>query len=297
MTNFPKARIEDYGFKNRHYLAPLLKWLGIIFFVLMMFMLYLPIIIIAIQSVNSSVVTTRFSSFTFEWYLNIFSEDELMSAIKNTLLVSFIATTLATILGTFFAIGIHHLPKNKRSGLMFMNNVPILNADIVTGFSLMIMFRFVMVLVNMVVQLFNPSASISIFGLPTLVLAHLFFTLPYVVLSVVPKLKELDANLVDAAADLGLKPMKALIYVVVPAIKAGIFSGMLLALTMSVDDFVISFFNTGAGYDNLSIWIYGVLGRRNLTPSVYAFSTLLTIVIMVGLIGSQFIHKKGKTNK
>ncbi len=297
MTNFPKARIEDYGFKNHEYLAPLLKWLGIIFFVLMMFMLYLPIFIIAIQSVNSSVVTTRFSSFTFEWYLNIFNEDELMSAIKNTLLVSFIATTLATILGTFFAIGIHHLPKNKRSGLMFMNNVPILNADIVTGFSLMIMFRFVMVLVNMVVQLFNPSASISIFGLPTLVLAHLFFTLPYVVLSVVPKLKELDANLVDAAADLGLQPMKALIYVVVPAIKAGIFSGMLLALTMSVDDFVISFFNTGAGYDNLSIWIYGVLGRRNLTPSVYAFSTLLTIVIMVGLIGSQFIHKKGKTNK
>jgi spermidine/putrescine transport system permease protein len=118
-----------------------------------------------------------------------------------------------------------------------------------------------------------------------------------VVLSVVPKLKELDANLVDAAADLGLKPMKALIYVVVPAIKAGIFSGMLLALTMSIDDFVISFFNTGAGYDNLSIWIYGVLGRRNLTPSVYAFSTLLTLVIMVALIGSQFIHKKGKTNK
>ncbi|MDG0889470.1 ABC transporter permease [Paracholeplasma manati] len=297
MTNFPKARIEDYGFKNREWLAPLLKWVGILFFVLMMFMLYLPIIIIAIQSVNSSVVTTRFSTFTLEWYTNIFNEDELLNAIKNTLMVSAIATTLATVLGTFFAIGIFHLPKNKRSGLMFLNNVPILNADIVTGFSLMIMFRFVMVLINMIVQLFNPSASISIFGLPTLVLAHLFFTFPYVVLSVVPKLKELDANLVDAAADLGLKPMKALIYVVVPAIKAGIFSGMLLALTMSVDDFVISFFNTGAGYDNLSIWIYGVLGRRNLTPSVYAFSTLLTILTMVGLIGSQFMNKKGKTNK
>jgi spermidine/putrescine transport system permease protein len=297
MTHFPKASIQDYGFKNRPYLAPLLKWVGIVFFVLMMFMLYLPIIIIAIQSVNNSVITTRFSSFTLRWYLNIFNERELLSAIKNTLTVSFIATTLATVLGTFFAIGIFHLPKNKRSGLMFLNNVPILNADIVTGFSLMIMFRFVMVFINMIAQLFDPSASISIFGLPTLVLAHLFFTFPYVVLSVVPKLKELDANLVDAAADLGLKPMKALIYVVVPAIKAGIFSGMLLALTMSIDDFVISFFNTGAGYDNLSIWIYGVLGRRNLTPSVYAFSTLLTLVIMVALIGSQFIHKKGKTNK
>lgn len=294
MTNFPKARIEDYGFKNREWLAPFLKWFGIIFFILMMVMLYLPIIIIAIQSVNSSVVTTRFSTFTLKWYTNIFNERELLSAIKNTLLVSFIATSLATILGTFFAIGIFHLPKNKRSGLMFLNNVPILNADIVTGFSLMIMFRFVNVFINMIAQLFNPDASISIFGLPTLVLAHLFFTLPYVVLSVVPKLKELDANLVDAAADLGLKPMKALVYVVVPAIKAGIFSGMLLALTMSIDDFVISFFNTGAGFDNLSIWIYGVLGRRNLSPSVYAFSTLLTIVIMVGLIGSQFIHKKGK---
>lgn len=297
MTNFPKARIEDYGFKSREWLAPFLKWVGIIFFVLVMFMLYLPIIIIGIQSVNSSVITTKFSSFTFEWYLNIFNEDELLSAIKNTLTVSLIATTLATVLGTMFAIGIHHLPKHKKSGLMFLNSVPILNADIVTGFSLMIMFRFVMVLINMILQVFNPDASISIFGLPTLVLAHLFFTLPYVVLSVVPKLKELDENLVDAAADLGLQPMKALVYVVVPAIKAGIFSGMLLALTMSIDDFVISFFNTGAGYDNLSIWIYGVLGRRNLSPSVYAFSTLLTIVIMVGLIGSQFLHKKGKTNK
>lgn len=297
MTNFPKANIADYGFKQRNWLAPFLKWFGIIFFVLMMVMLYLPIIIIAIQSVNSSVVTTRFSTFTLKWYMNIFNERELLNAIKNTLTVSFVATTLATILGTFFAIGIFHLPKNKRSGLMFLNNVPILNADIVTGFSLMIMFRFVMVFINMIVQLFNPDASISIFGLPTLVLAHLFFTLPYVVLSVVPKLKELDANLVDAAADLGLKPMKALVYVVVPAIKAGIFSGMLLALTMSIDDFVISFFNTGAGYDNLSIWIYGVLGRRNLTPSVYAFSTLLTLVIMVGLIGSQFLHKKGTVKK
>lgn len=297
MTNFPKANIADYGFKQRNWLAPFLKWFGIIFFVLMMVMLYLPIIIIAIQSVNSSVVTTRFSTFTLKWYMNIFNERELLNAIKNTLTVSFIATSLATILGTFFAIGIFHLPKHKRSGLMFLNNVPILNADIVTGFSLMIMFRFVMVFINMIVQLFNPEASISIFGLPTLVLAHLFFTLPYVVLSVVPKLKELDANLVDAAADLGLKPMKALVYVVVPAIKAGIFSGMLLALTMSIDDFVISFFNTGAGYDNLSIWIYGVLGRRNLTPSVYAFSTLLTLVIMVGLIGSQFLHKKGTVKK
>ncbi len=146
----------------------------------------------------------------------------------------------------------------------------------------MIMFRFMMVIFP------------EIFGLTTLVLAHLFFTLPYVILSVLPKLKELDPNLIDAAQDLGVKPIKALYLVVVPAIKAGILSGMILALTMSIDDFVISFFTTGAGYDNLSIWIYGVLGRRNLTPSVYAFSTLLTLLTLIGLITVQILQRKRK---
>ncbi|NLD26724.1 MAG: ABC transporter permease subunit, partial [Acholeplasmataceae bacterium] len=132
----------------------------------------------------------------------------------------------------------------------------------------------------------------------TLILAHVFFTLPYVILSVLPKLKETDPNLMDAATDLGLKPFKALIKVVVPAIKAGIFSGMLLAFTMSIDDFVVSYFTTGNGYDNLSIWIYSSIGRKSLDPAVYAFSTTLTfmtflVLILINFLGSKKVKHHG----
>ena len=278
------ATLKEYGYKDYSKFQKPIKILKNILFFTVFLMLYLSIIVIAIQSVNSSVRTSEFLSFTFNWYPNIFQEEDLMQAIRNTFIVSFIATTIATVVGTFFAIGVYSLEKKKRQKLMLLNNVPILNADIVTGFSLMLLFR-------LLLPIFP-----NIFGLFTLVMAHLFFTFPYVVLSVMPKLKETDPNLMDAALDLGIKPYKALIKVVIPAIKAGIFSGMLLALTMSIDDFVISYFNTGAGFDNLSIWVYGVIGRRNLTPSVYAFSTLLTLFTLGGLMGWSFIQhsKKGK---
>jgi spermidine/putrescine transport system permease protein len=282
--NYPVATLQEYGYKDYSKFQKPMKVLKHILFFSIFLMLYLAIIVIAIQSVNSSVRTSEFLSITFKWYPNILQEEDLMTAIRNTFIVSFIATSIATIAGTFFAVGLYSLEKKKRQKIMLLNNVPMLNADIVTGFSLMLMFRLLMPIFP------------SIFGLFTLVMAHLFFTFPYVVLSVMPKLKETDPNLMDAALDLGIKPYKALIKVVIPAIKAGIFSGMLLALTMSIDDFVISYFNTGAGFDNLSIWIYGVIGRRNLTPSVYAFSTLLTLFTLAGLLVYTFIQhsKKGK---
>lgn len=284
VKKYPLATLEEYGYKDYSKFQKPFKILKHILFFAIFLMLYLSIIVIAIQSVNSSVRTSEFLEITFNWYPNILQEEELMTAIRNTFIVSFIATSIATIAGTFFAVGLYSLEKKKRQKVMLMNNVPMLNADIVTGFSLMLLFRLLMPIFP------------NIFGLFTLVMAHLFFTLPYVVLSVMPKLKETDPNLMDAALDLGVKPYKALIKVVIPAIKAGIFSGMLLALTMSIDDFVISYFNTGAGFDNLSIWIYGVVGRRNLTPSVYAFSTLLTLFTLAGLLGYTFIQhsKKGK---
>lgn len=287
MTNekqYPRATLQEYGYRDFSKFEKPLKVLKHILFFVIFLMLYLSIIVIAIQSVNSSVRTSEFLSITFDWYPNILQEEDLMTAIRNTFIVSFVATSIATIAGTFFAVGLYSLEKKKRQKIMLLNNVPMLNADIVTGFSLMLMFRLLMPIFP------------NIFGLFTLVMAHLFFTFPYVVLSVMPKLKETDPNLMDAALDLGIKPYKALIKVVIPAIKAGIFSGMLLALTMSIDDFVISYFNTGAGFDNLSIWIYGVIGRRNLTPSVYAFSTLLTLFTLAGLMGYTFIQhsKKGK---
>jgi spermidine/putrescine transport system permease protein len=281
------ANLKDYGYKDYSTFNKIYNILKKVLVVLIVLGLYLSIIVIAIQSLNESRNLSEFSRLSFQWYLNIINEEELMQAIRNTFLVSSIATVLATFLGTFFAVGLYALSKKVRVIWMLLNNVPILNADIVTGFSLMLMFRLLMVVFP------------NIFGLFTLVMAHLFFTIPYVILSVMPKLKETDPNLMDAAMDLGIKPYKALIKVVIPAIKAGIFSGMLLALTMSIDDFAISYFNTGAGFDNLSIWIYAVIGRRNLTPSVYAFSTLLTMFTLVGLLTYQFLQKqkKGKKNE
>ncbi|MGD9964757.1 MAG: ABC transporter permease [Candidatus Izemoplasmatales bacterium] len=281
------ANLKDYGYKDYSTFNKIYNILKKVLVVLIVLGLYLSIIVIAIQSLNESRNLSEFSRLSFQWYLNIINEEELMQAIRNTFLVSSIATVLATFLGTFFAVGLYALSKKVRVIWMLLNNVPILNADIVTGFSLMLMFRLLMVVFP------------NIFGLFTLVMAHLFFTIPYVILSVMPKLKETDPNLMDAAMDLGVKPYKALIKVVIPAIKAGIFSGMLLALTMSIDDFAISYFNTGAGFDNLSIWIYAVIGRRNLTPSVYAFSTLLTMFTLVGLLTYQFLQKqkKGKKNE
>jgi spermidine/putrescine transport system permease protein len=280
-----RASIKDYGYRDFTKLNKIYSIFKKVLVVLIVLGLYLSIIVIAIQSINESRNLSIFTNISFQWYANILQEEELMQAIKNTFLVSSIATVLATFLGTFFAVGLYALSKKSRVLWMLLNNVPILNADIVTGFSLMLMFRLLMVVFP------------NIFGLFTLVMAHLFFTIPYVILSVMPKLKETDPNLMDAAMDLGVKPYKALIKVVIPAIKAGIFSGMLLALTMSIDDFAISYFNTGAGFDNLSIWIYAVIGRRNLTPSVYAFSTLLTLFTLVGLLLYQFLQRQKKGKK
>jgi spermidine/putrescine transport system permease protein len=247
LQDYPVASLEAYGYKDHRHLAKVGKFIRPILSIAIVAMLYLSIIVIAIQSLNESRNMSAFSNLSFMWYPNIILEEELMIAIRNTFIVSLIATALATILGTLFAIGLYALDRKKRQKWMLLNNVPILNADIVTGFSLMLMFRFLM------------SIFPNIFGLFTLVMAHLFFTLPYVILSVMPKLKETDPNLMDAALDLGVRPFRALRKVMIPAIRAGIFSGMLLAFTMSVDDFVISYFTTGAGFDNLSIWIYSVI--------------------------------------
>jgi spermidine/putrescine transport system permease protein len=285
MIEYEKATLEEYGFKDYKVLRTLFNIFNKVMVVLIILMLYLSIIVIAVQSVNSSTDLAVFHQFTLKWYGEIFKHDMLTNAIRNTFVVSISATALSTILGTLIAIGINSLPQKKRQRLVLFNNIPLLNADIVTGVSLMCVFSLLMPIFP------------YIFGFPTLLLAHLFFTLPYVILSVLPKLKEMDPNMMDAATDLGVRPYKALRKVIVPAIKSGIFSGMLLAFTMSFDDFVISYFTTGNGFDNLSIWIYGSIGRKSLTPAVYAFSTLLTIITLAGLLVVNIINKKKVTKK
>lgn len=282
MSNYPKATLEDYGYKDRKYLHKTFKVLRKILVILVILSLYIPIFMLLLQSLNSSTNINEFGGLTFKWYLEMFSLKSLRGAIFNTMITSVIATLLATVLGTLIAVGIHAYEKKKRHRIMMLNNIPLLNADIVTGISLMLMF-------SLLLPLFP-----YIFGPVTLISAHLFFTLPYVILSVLPKLRETDPNLMDAALDLGVKPYKALYKVIVPAITAGIFSGMLLAFTMSIDDFVISYYTTGNGFDNLSIWVYGSIGRKSLTPSVYAFSTALTFFTLMMLVVYQVFVKKKK---
>lgn len=277
---YPKATLEEYGYKDHKILNKTFKIFMNILVVISVIMIYLSIVVLFLQSVNSSVDVLKFEKFTLRWYFNMFENDMLRSAIFNTLFVSFIAVLIATVLGTFIAIGINALEKKRKSQILLLNNIPVLNADIVTGISLMLIF-------SCLLPIFP-----YMFGPVTLILAHLFFTLPYVILSVLPKLREIDKFLMDAALDLGIKPFRALIKVIVPAIKAGIFSGMLLAFTMSLDDFVISYYTTGNGFNNLSIFVYSSIGRRSLTPSVYAYSITLTLITFGLLLVNHLLKRK-----
>jgi len=241
------------------------------FFALIMFLLYLPILIIALQSFNESQSMYDFTNFTFKWYSEIFNEQALVGAISNSLMIAILATAISTVLGTIFAIGIHSLTKKKRQKMVLLNQVPILNADIVTGISLMLVFKLIQFVFH------------NVFGMTTMLIAHVFFCLPYVILSILPKLSELDENLYDAALDLSCKPAAAIIRVIIPAISSGIFTGMLMAFTMSIDDFVISYFNTGNGFNNVSIWIYASIGRQ-MSPAVYAYNTAFAFIMIMILV-------------
>lgn len=282
---FRKPKVE----KATKITASILKYT---FFSLIIFLLYLPILIIGIHSVNESRSVYDFTGFTTKWYQelfqNIIEQEGLFQVISNTLMIAFLATIIATILGTLFAIGIHSMNKKRRQRMIVLNQIPILNADIVTGISLMLIFKLIM------------TVFPNIFGMTTMLIAHVFFSIPYVVLSILPKLSELDENLFDAALDLGCKPASGMMKVIVPAIKSGIFTGMLIAFTMSIDDFVISYFTTGNGFDNVSIYIYAAY-RLNMSPAVYAYNTLLSFTVIVLLVGvnivSSFKKKKEIKNR
>ena len=239
-------------------------------------MIYFPIMVITLLSFNDSRKDYTFTKFSFRWYQEMLQDDRLMTAISNTLLVAVLSTLIATIVGTITAIGIHSLTKKKRVQMMVLNNIPVINPDIVTGISLML-----------VLGLFPIS-----FGMSTMLLAHIFFSIPFVVLTVLPKLKELDPNLYDAALDLGCNHVQAIFKVIIPSIKTGIIAGALIAFTMSIDDFVISYFTSGPGFQNVSIWLYARLGRKSFTPSIYAYNTLVVFITITSLFIINKINNK-----
>ena len=271
-ANYERATLADYGYKEHKALKTTWKVVSIALLILSIFMLYLAIFIIAVQSFNSGEIPNEFESFTFKNYTEMFTRRQFNDAVRNTFLTSITATAIATVLGTLVGIGAFYLPPKAKQKLSFLNNIPLLNADIVTGISLM--------LILMIFRLFIPN----FFGFWTILIAHLYFILPYVILSVLPKMKEIDPNMLEASLDLGVKPSKSLIQVLVPAVKGGIFSGMLLAFTISFEDFVVGYYTTGNGYNTLSIWVYSSIGKKSLFPGVYAFSTLLTFGMILGIV-------------
>ena len=232
-------------------------------------------------SFNDSKSMGKWSGFTLKWYSQLFENQRIMEALKYTLIIAVIASVVATIIGTFAAIGIHKMKGLPKKALLNINNLPVLNPDIVTGVSLMSLFIFVM-----------PFLNIQ-FGFMTMLIAHITFNIPYVILSVLPKLKQLPTNITEAALDLGATPGYAIRKIILPQIKPGIISGLLMAFTMSIDDFVISFFTTGPGVTNLSIEIYS-MARKGINPSINALSTLMFLTVLILLL---IVNRKEFTSR
>lgn len=259
------------------------------FLAIVLFLLYFPILIIVIQSFNANELGTDFGGFTLRWFRELFKDEALVQAITNTITIAVLATVISTVLGTLAAIGINSLYKKKRRRMILINNVPVLNAEVVTGVSLFFIFKFVGILIG----------NEFILGYWTMLIAHIFFCIPYVVLSVLPKLNEVDKNLYDAALDLGCTPRTALTKVLIPSISTGVLTGMFLAFTMSFDDFVISYLVAGAEVENFSMWFYANQkrsGRTRAWPKAYAYNTIVSVLAILILVIYNIIAARKQRN-
>ena len=260
---------------------------GRLFMGLVFLFLYAPIFVLIVFSFNNSKSRTVWNGFTLNWYVELFRDSQIMNSLYTTLLVALLSAVIATIAGTFASIGFYNMKRRWRDPLMTVNNIPMMNADIVTGVSLCLFFVAAFAGWNGFVKWMETTYRLTAprlsLGFGTLLIAHICFNIPYVILSVMPKLRQMDKNLIDAAQDLGCTWMQAFWKVVVPEIKPGIINGMLIAFTMSVDDFVISYFTAGAKTSTLAMTIYG-MAKRRISPKMNAVSTLLFVTVLILLI-------------
>ena len=252
---------------------------------LVLLMLYLPIIFIAIFSFTTAKSLGNWTGFTFQLYENLFtgansSSVALLSALKNTILIALMASTVSTVLGTLAAIGIYNMRGRAKRTIQFLNNVPMLNPDIITGVSLFLLFVFL-----------HVSK-----GYVTVVLAHITFCTPYVVLNVLPRLTQLNPNIYEAALDLGATPSQALSKVLIPQLRPGMVSGFILAFTMSLDDFAVTYFTAGSsGLETLSTYIYADARKGGLTPELKPMMSIIFLIVLLVLFFVNFrIIKKQK---
>lgn len=239
--------------------------------------LYAPIVTLIIFSFNESKLRSKWGGFSLRWYKSMLSNPSITKALYYTLIIALLSALIATIIGTLAALGISNMKTFYRRTIMNLTYIPVLNPDIVTGISLMLLFIFFRL------QL----------GFTTMLLAHITFNIPYVILCVLPKIKQLNKHTYEAALDLGATKLYALVKVILPEIMPGVITGFLLAFTLSLDDFVISYFTTGNGVSNLSITIY-TMTKRGVKPEINALSTLMFVSVLILLL---IINKRTKSNK
>ena len=258
-----------------------MKTLSRIYVVLILLFLFAPIIVMMLFSFNSTRSTAVFSGFSLKWYGELFRDEKAGEALLNTLKLAVLSSIIATVLGTLAAVGLSRLKRRwVRNTMQSVTNIPMMNPDIVTAVSMLMFFVFV-----------GSALGIASRSFLTVLIAHVTFNLPYVILSITPKIRQMDKNLLEAAADLGCTPIETFFRVELPVILPGILSGLLMAFTLSLDDFIITQFTKGEGFYTLPTYIYAMT-KKKVTPDMYALSTLIFLVILVLLILSNLLQAR-----
>lgn len=246
--------------------------------------LYAPLVIMVLFSFNEANSLSNFTGFSLKWYQELFQSEEVLDALYNTLILAAISSVLATVIGTAAAVGIEKMHnRHLKSAVKTVSNMPMMNPDIVTGIAMALLFAFAM-------KLFHME---SIYGFWTVLIAHTTFNLPYVILSVIPKIRQMDRFLPEAALDLGCTPLQSFFKVELPSILPGVLSGLVMSFTLSLDDFVISYFNTDGDFQTLPIYIFGMT-KRTVTPDIYSLSTLLFVSVLLLLFLSNLLQSRSE---
>lgn len=261
-----------------------MKKLSKVYLALVMMFLYVPIFVLIVFSFNTTKSRSVMSGFTFDWYIKLFKNEIIMSSLMNTIIIAVLASIVSTILGTAAAVGIKNMKKLPKAIVLNITNFPIINPEIVTGVSLMLLFVFFAARMNFE------------FGFVTLLIAHITFDVPYVILNVMPKLNQMDPFVYEAAQDLGCNPLQAFFKVVLPEIMPGVVSGFLISFTFSLDDFIISYFTCGSSMQTLPVTIYSMT-RRKVSPEINALSTIIFLVVVVILVIKNIIEIKSNAKE
>lgn len=261
-----------------------MKKLAKVYLALVMMFLYVPIFVLIVFSFNTTKSRSVMSGFTFDWYIKLFKNEIIMSSLMNTIIIAVLASIVSTILGTAAAVGIKNMKKVPKAIVLNTTNFPIINPEIVTGVSLMLLFVFFAARMNFE------------FGFVTLLIAHITFDVPYVILNVMPKLNQMDPFVYEAAQDLGCNPLQAFFKVVLPEIMPGVVSGFLISFTFSLDDFIISYFTCGSSMQTLPVTIYSMT-RRKVSPEINALSTIIFLTVVVILVIKNIVEIKSNAKE